>query len=111
MSTASMNRRESWRLGYEYSETIADGATGDSLIVTPISAKNNRITCCVIAGAGSGKIQTTISSDAKITAGTATWIDWYKGNVSGTDCDVIIGPVSGIRGVSVSGEIKIEVLT
>lgn len=96
-------------MGFEYTETIADGADGDTVLLPGISDGEN-ITCTMIAGANTGKFQFTTSSDAAVAAGTCTWIDWPKGNVTGTDYDLLLGPVTAVRGVSISGEITIEIV-
>lgn len=95
------------RDGYEYTEVIGDGNNGETILIPP--GKDN-VTCTIIAGANSGKFQFTTSTDAKVLDGTATWIDWYKGEVTGTDYDVLNGPVTALRGVSTSGAITIEVV-
>ena len=93
--------------GYEYTEVIGDGNNGETILIPP--GKDN-ITCTIIAGANSGKFQFTTSSDSAVLAGTATWVDWYKGEVTGTDYDVLNGPVTALSGVSTSGAITIEVV-
>lgn len=95
--------------GFEYTETIADGANGDTVLLPGIPG-DKKITCTIIAGANTGKFQFTTSSDAAVLAGTCTWIDWPKGAVTGTDYDLLEGPVSAVRGVSTSGEITIEIV-
>ena len=92
--------------GYTYKETIADEATGTSVIVHPFLT-NRRLTCTLIAGASTGKIQFSTSPVAEINAGTATWQDWL-GVTTGTGSDVLVGPVVAVRGVSTSGEVKVE---
>jgi hypothetical protein len=93
--------------GHSYQETIATGTNGDSVIVHPLNGKP--LTCTLIAGAGTGKIQFTTSSEAAVIAGTATWQDW-EGVTTGTGSDVLIGAVTAVRGVSTSGEVKIELV-
>jgi len=109
MAVTQLARRKSWQDNYEYAETIQHGATGDTIFIPPLGLSGAKITCRVIAGAGTGKIQTTTSLDSAVKAGNPVWKDWPKGEVTGTVDDVIIGAVSGIRGVSITGEIKIEV--
>ena len=106
---ATGNRRNSYVKGYHYGETIATTETGATLLI-PVLESGKTITCTLIAGAGTGKFQITTSTDAAVAAGTAVWQDWGLGVKTGTVSDVIIGPVTGIRGVSASGEIKIEVV-
>jgi len=109
MATVEMQERDGRFVGFQYYETIADGATGDNVFVPPLPDGKN-LTATVVPGAGSGNIQTTTSSKADIIAGTATWIDWAEGSVAVDTADVIVGSITGIRGVSVSGEIKIEII-
>jgi len=106
-----MTPRDQWpeQQGYEYTEIIPDGVTGNTVKLQPVIKKDN-ITCTCIAGAGTGKFQFTTSTDASVSAGTCIWIDWPKGAVTGTNYDVITGPVTAVRGVSVSGEINIEIV-
>ncbi len=94
--------------GFEYSETIASGETGADVVIPPLSA-GKKISCRVICGAGTGKIEITLSPDSAVVAGTATWEDWALGESTGTVSDVAEA-ITGIRGVSVSGEIVMEVI-
>jgi len=94
----------------EYTEAIADGENGEAVYVHPHNSNSGGITCTVIPNGNTGKIQTTTSPKASIVAGTATWSDWAEGDVTTTTSDVITGPVTGIRGASVSGAITIEIV-
>ncbi len=96
--------------GYSYSEDLADGITSDPVYIRSTGRGNSHLSVSMICGSNTGKIQTTISSLAKIEAGTATWIDWDKGSVTGTQIDVLVALVSAIRGVSVSGSVSFEIL-
>jgi len=89
-----------------YSASIADGENGEAVRVT--LSPGGRLSCTIVAGANSGKIQYTTSLDTAVSAGTATWQDWPKGTVTGTASDSLIAPVSAVRGVSVSGAITVE---
>ena len=94
---------------YEYAETIADGATGDTVFIPGLPA-GKYVGVTIIAGANSGKIQYSTSLESDVKAGTAVFQDWEMGTVSGAVTDAIVINISAIRGVSVSGEIKIEVI-
>lgn len=100
----------SGRRSLEYTEDIADGENGESLYVHPINSPSGQITCSVISSGNTGKIQTTTSLKSEIEAGTANWSNWEEGDVTSTTTDVINGTVTGIRGVSVSGAISIEIV-
>jgi len=109
MAIAKLTTRIGVLPGYYYTGTITTGATGDSLVIPPLPAGRN-ITCKVLCNSSSGYFQTTTSSDAAVAAGTATWKTWVLGTVSATTDDIIGSAVTGIRGVSVSGEITIEIV-
>lgn len=106
----SMALRQGIIQGYYYTETIADGATGKNVKIPPMGLNSAGITCTIIAGANTGKFQFTTSSDAAVQADTATWIDFPDVDVTGTESKTIGSQVTGIRGVSASGEIKIEIV-
>ena len=109
MTTANLTKRTSYLKGYHYTAVIATGATGDNLKI-PVLDAVTMITCTLIAGANTGRFEATTSSDAAVAAGTATWFPWSLGTQTGTVADAITSPVTGIRGVSVAGEITIEVV-
>ena len=108
MAITEMTRRPFQRDGWHYTETIATGATGDSLILPSLEA-GKTIAVTLIAGAGTGYIQFTTSSDAAVKADTAVWQTWSLGTKTGTESDSL-EKATALRGVSVSGEITIEVL-
>lgn len=103
-----MTRRPFQRDGWHYTETIATGATGDSLILPSLEA-GKTIAVTLIAGAGTGYVQFTTSSDAAVKADTAVWQTWALGTKTGTESDSL-EKATALRGVSVSGEVIIEVL-
>ena len=109
MAIVEMTKRDSATPGFEYAETIATGATGSVVHVFPVPL-GKRINCTLVAGANTGYFETTSSSDAKVLAGTAVWSAWAKGTQTGTVKDAILADVTGIRGVSAVGEIKIEIV-
>ncbi len=95
-------------VGWAYEDTLANGVTGETI---PIESLNGgQVTGTVIAGAGTGKLQFTTSLPSKVALGTEVWQDWAAGEVTGTVSEAIYGPISGVRGVSVSGEVTIEVM-
>lgn len=109
MAVVEIVQRNAYFVGYHYTETIADGETGDDIHIPPLS-DGKVIGCRMIAGAGTGKFQDTMSSDEDVLAGTAEWNDWYIGDQTGTASEWLSPNVTGIRGVSISGGIKIEVV-
>jgi hypothetical protein len=105
----AFTQRDARRPGFTHKETIADGITGDALTVPPLP-DGGRVTCTIVAGSNTGKVQFTTSPDANVAAATATWQDWPNGTITGNSSDSIISPVTAVRGVSVSGEIVFEVV-
>ena len=100
-----------YQYGYYYEETIATGATGDNIII-PILPANKAIGITLIAGANTGKFQATRSWDNtdNTLPSDATWFDLELEADTGTVANAILDPITGLRGVSTSGEIKIEVV-
>ena len=111
MTTASLTVRGTAALekGYHYEGTIATGVTGPSIMI-PAILNEKQITCLLVAGANTGSIQVTTSTDAKVASDTASWQTWGTGVTTGTVSDVVVGPITAIRGVSAAGEISIEVV-
>lgn len=109
MAIVELQRRESHTVGYYHKEVIADGQVGNDIHIKPIGQGGAQITCVVHAGANTGKFQFTASPDADVAAGTAVWLDWPKGVITGAGYDAVTSPITGLRGVSVAGEIQIEI--
>ena len=108
MALTKMTKRDSYVDGYEYTETIASGKTGDDIRIFPLGLDSEGIIHKIFAGSGTGYFEWTMSPDAMVVAGTANWDPWPQGTVTGTKWDRA-HKITGLRGVSVSGEIKIEV--
>lgn len=94
--------------GFHHTEKLLDGVTGDPVIVPPLNGQP--VTCTVRITGVSGKIQFTTSTDALVAAGTAVWQDWPSGTVTVNTSDALIGPVTALRGISVSGVIDIDIM-
>lgn len=110
MATIQMTLRQGRQPGYEYSATVLDGITGPSIKIPPMGSEGARVTCTIIAAANTGKFQFTTSLDSEVDADTAVWQDWPNGNTTGSFSDSLLAPVTAVRGVSVTGDIAIEVL-
>lgn len=108
MSVVKLTKRNSWVIGYEHSETIQDGENGNTIKIPPLQP-GKVIACTLIAGSNSGKFQFSTALDADVLADTCEWNDWDNGTTTGSHTEVIVANVSAVRGVSVSGEIKIEI--
>ena len=85
-------------LGWAHEETLAASATGDPVKIPPLLA-GQRISVRTIAGTNDAKVQSTISSDAKVVAGTAVWEDWPPGAQIGTVSANLDAPVTAVRAV------------
>lgn len=96
--------------GWSYSEDIADEETSDPIKIEPTGRGVTYGSVALICGSNTGKVQVTLDTYALIDAETATWIDWDKGEVTGSQLDVFAGPITAIRGVSVSGAVTLKVL-
>ncbi|MCP5006921.1 MAG: hypothetical protein GY941_23685 [Planctomycetes bacterium] len=102
-------KRASAVTGYQYTEVIASGKKGNDIRVFPMGLDGTRITCLIMAGAGSGYFEFTTSSDAEVVAQTAQYHMWPEGDNTGTTWDTLTSQVTGLRGVSSSGEVTIEI--
>ena len=98
MTVQQLVKREGRFLGWSHEETLAAAATGDPVTIPPLLA-GQRISVRTIAGTNDAKVQSTISSDAKVLAGTAVWEDWPPGAQIGTVSANLDAPVTAVRAV------------
>ncbi len=96
--------------GFSHYEEIADGITGDPILIPPTGRGNTSGSVQLICGDNTGNIDYTIDTFDVISEGNATWLPWSKGEVTGTVLDIFIGPISAVRGVSVDGSIILKIL-
>ena len=96
MATQTLTKREGRFLSWAHEETLAAGATSVTMRIPPLLA-GQQISVRTIAGTNNAKVQSTISSDAKVVLGTATWEDWPPGLQAGTVSATISAPVTGLR--------------
>jgi hypothetical protein len=89
------------------SASVASGATSDYIRVN----YNNSKTTVAVYPSNRARAQYTIDSPEEIVAATAVWIDWPLGNITSARTDTLLGVVTGIRLVSVSGTASMEVLS
>ena len=100
MATNQLTQRSPARfLGWAWEETLAANTTGDPVAIPPLLA-GQRISVRTQGGTNSAKVQSTISSDAKVAAGTAVWDDWPPGLQIGTVSANIDAPVTALRCVT-----------
>jgi len=112
MAVNNLTQRSGRFLGWTFTEELAAGATGNPVVIPPLLA-GQRISVRTIGGTQDAKIQSTISSDAKVAAGTAVWEDWPAGIQIGTVSATLDAPVTAIRctvGTATSGAVNWEVL-
>lgn len=95
--------------GYTHEETIPAGEEGEAVVVKPIANASGNVGVMMVPGSNTGKVQYTFSSMEKIEAGTANWVDWSDGEVTANAGTAFVAPVTAVRGVSVSGEVALEV--
>ena len=96
--------------GYVHKETIADGNNGETIFFHPLGNKTGYVGCTIISSGSTGKFEYSTSPIEDHEDGTETWIGaWPKGEVTTTSSDAI-GDCTAVRGVSISGEINIEVV-
>lgn len=91
---------------YFYAETKSAGTDGNPVIVPTTITK---ILARLVISAGSGSIETSISSVAAIKAGSANWVAWDAGTVTETTDDVS-ERVNGIRVVRATGTVVMELV-
>jgi len=96
MAINNLIQRSGRFLGWMWEETLAASATGDPVTIPPLLA-GQRISVRTIAGTNDAKVQSTISSDAKVIAGTAVWDDWPPGAQTGTTSSTLSAPVTAVR--------------
>ena len=96
MAIQNLTQRTGRFLGWAHEQTLAAGATSDPVVIPPLLA-GQRISVRTIGGTQDAKVQSTISSDAKVAAGTAVWEDWPPGMQVGTVSANLDAPVTAIR--------------
>lgn len=108
MATTTVTTNQSPGGGQSRSQTkqvIPTGETGD-----PVYIYNSRHCSVTVIPSGSALLQYTTSRMDEVTNNQATWITWSRGTVTGNVTDIPEGPVTAIRGVSITGQVVIEVL-
>ena len=97
MTIQQLDKRDGRFLGWHFEQTdIAQGTTTDPVKIPPLLA-GQRIVVKTIASTNDAKVQSTISSDAKVAAGTADWTDWPAGAQVGTVSANLDAPVTALR--------------
>lgn len=98
MAVQTLTQRTPFRfLGWHFEQTsIAASTTTDPVVIPPLLA-GQRISVKTIAQTNDAKVQSTISSDAKVAAGTADWEDWPPGAQIGTVSANLEAPVTALR--------------
>ncbi len=95
---------------FKLSDYITVTAGNTAKVNVPPLSPSAKITCKVLPGAGTAKIETTISSQANIDADTAEWKDWPHGAVAVDTEDVIVAPVNALRLTATTANADFELL-
>ena len=93
---------------YLYSAAILDGES-DVVKIPPSGRVQSIGVVMLVCGEGVGRIDFTIDSHESIDAGTAIWVPWDKGVVSGTQVDSFRIKMTGLKGVSISETITFKI--
>jgi len=113
MAVQSLTKRDGRFLGWSFEQLdIAADTTTDPVKIPPLLA-GQRISVKTIASTNDAKVQSTISTDAKVAAGTADWEDWPPGSQVGTTSANLEAPVTALRcitGTTSSAKTIFEVL-
>jgi hypothetical protein len=90
---------------FEYEETISSPGNGE-WVEFPNGVNGAAVELEIATG--EGRVEATLDSLSEVQAGTANGIAWDFGNVTGTTQDWVV-PVTALRGVNISGIVKIKV--
>lgn len=90
---------------FSYKESIASGATGDSVMIPPGQGEVN----ITLAPTGTAKLQYSQDTMQAIKDGSADWFDWPDGEVSSVTNKVMSNTVSAVRGVSITGTVTLHI--
>ena len=93
--------------GYTYTVDIADGES-DIVKLSPAGRGMSLGVAILVCATGTARIDTTFDSHEMINLGTAVWIAWDKGEITGTEMDTFILKPTAIRAVSISGAITFK---
>ena len=93
--------------GYTYTTDIENGES-DIVKLHPAGRGMSVGVAVLICGAGTGRIDVTFDSHTMIDLGTAIWIPWDKGEITGTESDTFLLKPTAIKAVSVSGAITFK---
>ena len=96
--------------GWSFTENVASAETSNPVKIKPTGRGTTYGTVQLVCAGATAKIQFTLDTFAAIDAETATWTDWDKGEVTGTQTDVFAGPITGLRCVSTSGPVAWKIL-
>ena len=94
--------------GKNFEGTVSSG-NGDAVVIPFLGTEGGAVSCTLITSGNTGKFQATTSPLSRVTAGTANWVDWDVGDVTATTMQVLRGPATAVRAVSVAGAVAYEV--
>jgi len=93
--------------GYTYTVDIANGES-DTVKLFSAGRGMSIGVAILVCGVNTGRIDFTIDSHEMIDDGTAVWVVWDKGVVTGTQIDTFRIKMTALKGVSVSGAITFK---
>jgi len=93
--------------GYTYTVDIANGES-DTVKLFPAGRGQSLGVAMLVCGTNTGRIDFTIDSHEMIDLGTAVWVQWDKGVITGTQTDTFRIKMTALKAVSVSGAITFK---
>jgi len=105
MTVLSFTKRDGRTLGWHHQSSViaypATDGVSDPLPIPPLPP-DGKVTVAAYPGqAGdTAKVQYSVSPDADVAAGSATWIDWPDGEVTENTSNFLDAPITGLRFVS-----------
>lgn len=89
-------------------ETVASGTTSAPIAIHPGSGP---ISVGVTpAGGGTALVEYTLSGEARVNAGTATWRPWTHTGATANKDTVLTGPVTALRCTATAAAVDWEIL-
>ncbi|MGH8562725.1 MAG: hypothetical protein ACREXW_01040 [Gammaproteobacteria bacterium] len=103
-----ITRSLSHRGSRSFRETVSSGATSEAVAVhpdaVPISVGLSP------AGGATGLVEYTLSGEAAVNSGTATWRAWTHGPSTTAKDTVLTGPITALRCTATAGAVTWEIV-
>ena len=95
MAVSNLEQRTGRFISFSHSEILAQAKVSNAVVIPPLIAGQS-VTAKVIAATNRAKMDYTISTDAKVIAGTADWTTLATAAL-GTSVGTVTGPITGVR--------------